>query len=264
MSLPATRLPKIDAAEVDAAVAEARAIFADIQDGPVPAVPDYRKAYTICMTPRSGSTHLTDVMARTGVFGHPQEYLHRLEPTALAAHAGRYGACTWDAYLAALGTATATDNGVFGVKADLNMLLPPIADGSFDRTLRHGRFIYITRADVLMQAISLTKAQRSGAWTDQVSPIAKTEFNFAAIYRNVQRLTEMMGRWEAFFALNGITPLRLTYERIDSELADVLPELAVFLNVSVPTPVAIKPKSYQRNAESSTWRDRFLAALNPA
>jgi LPS sulfotransferase NodH len=153
MSLPATRLPKIAAAEIDAAVAEARAIFADVQERAASSPPDYGNAYTICMTPRSGSTHLTDVMGRSGVFGHPQEYLHRLEPTALAAHAKRYGARTWDAYLAALGSATATDNGVFGVKADPNMLLPLIADGSFDRTLRHGKFIYITRSDVLMQAI---------------------------------------------------------------------------------------------------------------
>jgi LPS sulfotransferase NodH len=109
----------------------------------------------------------------------------------------------------------------------------------------------------------LTKAQRSGAWTGQVNPVAKADFDFAAIYRNVQRLAEMMGRWEAFFALNGIVPLRLTYERIDSGLSEVLSELGVFLNVSVPASVAIKPKSYQRNKESSTWRDQFLAALNP-
>ena len=124
------------------------------------------------MTPRSGRTFLAQAMSTASVFGHPQEYLHGLEPSALAAHARRYGTNSWASYLAALATHTRTENGIFGLKADPDMLLPLLVDGTFDHTLARGKFIYVTRTDLVMQAVSLTKAQHTGSWTSQVAPMA--------------------------------------------------------------------------------------------
>ena len=258
------RLPRFRDDEIQAATTESAAIFGPLPCTSTAPVPDYRTAYTICMTPRSGSTYLAEVMSKSGVFGHPQEYLHRLEPTALPAHAKRFGANAWDLYLAALADSTRTANGVFGLKADPNMLLPLLLDGTFDRTLARGKFIYITRQDLVMQAISHTKAQHTGAWTAQVTPVAAPQFSFSAVYRNVLHLTEMMGRWESFFALNGIAPLRLTYERLDADIHGVLAEIAAFLGVSISSPVALTAKTHQRDAVSESWRDQFLTALAPA
>ncbi|TAL02837.1 MAG: hypothetical protein EPO08_05905 [Rhodospirillaceae bacterium] len=257
------RLPAFRAEEMQAAAAETAAIFDQITSVATAPIPDYRTAYTICMTPRSGSTFLAQAMSKSAVFGHPQEYLHRLEPSALAAHAARYGAKSWESYLAALAAHTRTGNGVFGLKADPNMLLPLLIDGTFDRTLAHGKFIYVTRTDLVMQAISLTKAQYTGSWSSQVDPIAVPQFSFGAIYGNILHLAEMMGRWESFFAYNGIAPLRITYERIDADIDAVLRDIASFLHVASPKPSARGAKAHQRDDVSIAWRHQFQAALAP-
>lgn len=257
------RLPAFRADEIQAAANETNGIFNKLENTSTAHIPDYQHAYTICMTPRSGSTFLAKVMSKAGVFGHPQEYLHRHEPSALPAHAQRYGVNSWTSYLAALAAHTRTDNGIFGLKADPNMLLPLLIDGTFDRTLARGKFIYVTRTDLVMQAISLTKAQHTGSWTAQVTPLAAPQFSFAAIYGNVLRLTEMMGRWETFFAYNGIAPLRLTYERIDTEIDTVLADIAGYLGVARPKSTTSYARDHQRDDVSTTWRDLFIKALNP-
>jgi LPS sulfotransferase NodH len=153
---------------------------------------------------------------------------------------------------------------VFGVKADPSMLLPLLPDGTFGRTLGLGRFIYITRDDVLMQAISLTKAQYTGAWTAATATRGPLPFNFDAIYRNVAHLTAMMGRWEAFFAWHGIAPLRLTYDAVDADIGAVMQKISRFLGVDLPATLRAEPKAHQRDSQSQVWRAQFLAALAAA
>ena len=73
----------------------------------------------------------------------------------------------------------------------------------------------------------------------------------------------MMGRWEAFFAYNGIAPLRVTYEQIDADVDAVLTDIAAFLGVAFAKPDTHRAKSHQRDEISGAWRDQFLAALTP-
>jgi len=255
------RIPPFRVTEIQDASTQTSAIFDGINDANEIRAVDYAKSYTICMVPRSGSTFVTKLMGQTGVLGHPQEYLHRLEPSALAAHAQRYSAGSWQTYLAALAQHTCSPNGVFGVKADPTMLLPLLVDGSFDATLGHGRFIYITRTDVLGQAISLTRAQSTGAWSADVSVSMVPKFDFHAIRNNIAHLTEMMGRWEMLFALNAIAPLRLTYEQIDGDPEISMTQIADFLGVDLPD-INIPARRHQRDDLSAAWREQFLAQIS--
>jgi len=255
------RLPSFRAEEIQAAVSEAAAIFRQIENPDWPPPPDYGKAYTICMTPRAGTTFLAHAMTAAGIFGHPQEYLHRLEPTALRDHARLYRANSWPSYLAALGSRTRTNNGIFGVKADPNMLLPLLVDGTFDHTLVRGKFIYVTRGDLVMQAISHTKAQFTGSWSSDVRPRTTPEFDFGAIYNNVLHLADMRSRWESFFAYHGITPLRVTYEQIDLDIDAVLSHISAFLGLPSPQRQPRVSNKHQRDDTSTAWRERFLSTL---
>jgi LPS sulfotransferase NodH len=254
------RMPVFRTAEIQEAATQTGAIFDSIDDANALSSVDYAKSYTICMTPRSGSTFLTKLLGQAGVFGHPQEYLHRLEDSALPAHARRFGAGSWQTYLAALAQNTCSPNGVFGVKADPSMLLPLLVDGSFVTTLARGRFIYITRQDLLGQAISFTRAQYSGAWTADVAARSVPQFDFQAIHSNIAHLAKMMSRWEILFAMNAITPLRLSYEQIDADPKSALTQIADFLNVDMPQ-VKIPEANRQRDDISAAWRTQFLALL---
>jgi LPS sulfotransferase NodH len=111
-----------------------------------------------------------------------------------------------------------------------------------------------------MQAISYTRAQHSGAWSARVTVKTKPVFSFEAIYRNIAHLAEMTARWEGFFALRGIAPLRLSYERIDADIVGVIKEIADFLGVAVGA-FDIPRKEYQRDDVSLAWRAQFIATL---
>jgi LPS sulfotransferase NodH len=255
------RLPPFRAEEIKAASQQIAAIFDPIEmpAGPYPAA-NYANAYTICMTPRSGSTFLIKVMTEAGVFGRPHEYLQRHEPSALPTLAPRFHTPTLEAFLDALAANTQSPNGIFGLKADPDMLLPLLLDGTFEKTLRRGRFIYLTREDIPMQAISLARAQMTGAWSADTAPVTKPDFDFTHIYKNVQHLAEMMARWECFFAFHAITPLRLTYEEIDVDIGAVIARLAAHLNIPPPA-IGSAARRIQRDEVSEDWRRRFHQTL---
>ena len=147
------------------------------------------------------------------------------------------------------------------MKADPNMLLPLLVDGTLEHTLLHGKFTYLTRADVLMQAISLTRAQMTGAWLAEAAPVRTPEFNFADIYRNVLHITEMMARWEYLFAFHGLTPLRITYEEIDAGIQTVIGRIAVHIDISAPMLPESPPRQLQRDDVSVAWKRQFLEIL---
>jgi LPS sulfotransferase NodH len=239
----------------------------DPYDGPGlgisrPAI-DRAHAYTICMMPRSGSNFLIKCLADTYVLGQPGEYLHRNEPTAMPLIASRFGTPTLDAYMAEVMNRTRGANGVFGIKLHINMLLPLLVEGTFERTLAAGQFIYTTREDVLMQAISFVRAQQTGAWTAKNQPEGAARFDFEAIYTVIRSLTKMMAQWETFFALRHIAPLRITYEEIDRDIDAVVTRIADHLGVKLETPTHFNAlrQSVQRDSLNEAWREQFLGIL---
>jgi LPS sulfotransferase NodH len=221
---------------------------------------DPRHVYTICMMPRSGSNFLVQCLTDTGVLGRPGEYLHRNEPTALPSIASRFRTESLDAAMAEIMARTRSPNGVFGIKVHIGMLLPLLVEGTFGRTLAHGKFIYTTRDDLLMQAISFVRAQMTGVWISKNQADAEAKFDFARIHATVDDLSAMMTQWETFFALHGIQPLRLTYERINRNVDDVIAEIADYLGVPLKEPTRFRERrdTVQRDSINQDWRRQFL------
>jgi LPS sulfotransferase NodH len=258
------RMPPYRPEEILVAQREIAAIFDPLAELPRIDASAARegKPYTICMTPRSGSTFLVQCLRETGLFGKPDEYLNRHEPTALPQLAPLHSAPSLDSFIHVVAAKTRAANGRFGIKLDPTMLLPLLVEGTFDRLLAHGQFIYITRRDVLMQAISLTRAEMTGAWSAKVAVRRAPVFNFAAIHHNVMHLAEMTARWELFFALNDVRPLRICYEDIEQNIDAVISRMAEFLGVDLPAPTRFAAHdTRQRDDLNTQWREAFLAVF---
>ncbi len=226
---------------------------------------DPQNAYAICMTPRSGSNFLVRCLSETGLLGHPGEYLHRNEPSAMPSVVSRFGTPTLDAAMGEIMYRTRSPNGVFGIKLHIGMLLPLLVEGTFERAFTGAKFIYTTREDLVAQAISFARATITGAWLSK-NEADPAEFSFDAIHGAVRHISHMMSQWEIFFALHGITPLRVTYEDVDRDVDAVVARVADHLGVQLPGPTHFRKArdTVQRDALNESWRKQFLEMMEPA
>ena len=88
--------------------------FDEARHAQVSAIDEPSPRYLIAMTPRSGSSHLCDVLKNTGRLGRPGEMLSReFIPNIVKSAPGRDA----DDYLATVMRVIRTPNGVSGLKA---------------------------------------------------------------------------------------------------------------------------------------------------
>ena len=224
-----------------------------------------RLRYLIAMTPRSGSTLLARQLSACGI-GHPQEFLNE-------AFLLRFEELFPDPNLTdlqnfILGHYTSSD-GVFGLKADWTRLTAArAADYLPELHCRFDLYIYLTRSDLLGQAISLTVAQQSGVWEEVQARYAGADayaglaYDEAQIMDNIAALMEHEYQWTKFLQCVKRPVLRLTYEQLATNLDAAVASIASELGLTIPyvlpgdpaTP--IQPLPSRVNSE---WRLRFLA-----
>lgn len=217
------------------------------------------RGYFICMTPRSGSTWLAELLEQTGLLGRPSEYFAFEHPLALSSEAADLRTYLGDAQASSMSA-----NGVFGIKGNFVQLAPLMARGLFtDQRLRY-RYVYLTREDTVLQAISLYRAAETGSWTiGQRGFRPAPEFDAAKINRRAEWLVDMMANWERAFAAFGITPLRLTYEQLEADPAAVVRRIARLVDVpSESLEVKASPIQRQRTADSDEWAAMMAAVAH--
>jgi LPS sulfotransferase NodH len=105
----------------------------------------------------------------------------------------------------------------FGIKINLLSLLPLLTANAFPGGLKDWKWIYLYREDVIAQGISLYVAQKCNAWNwfegqERINDLKDHECNLDELLNAVQIVANERLRWDLFFALFGITPLRVSYE----------------------------------------------------
>ena len=193
--------------------------------------------YAICYVQRSGSTHLTSLLQNTGVAGKPADFFNTgyrslplereqvFEKTgahSIASAADHYGCRSVADYLNIVAGLTRTENGVFGLKMDLCHMSILLRRSLFWSPDWNWKYIYLTRRDLLMQAISFYTASKTGLWSSLSVGESDAGFDEQAIAEHMLYLGNLMSRWECVFGILGIEPLRIAYEEIESAPADTL------------------------------------------
>jgi LPS sulfotransferase NodH len=255
-------------------------------------------AYLVCATPRSGSTLLCEMLRATGVAGNPREHFEVLRHSGLPRQPREYFAGVLDAsvlellaplepgrpdgeppaaWRARIVRAGQTPNRVWGGKlmwghvADLRTrvrALDGLADAGLLTALRvllgDVRFVFVTRADKVSQAVSLWRAVQTLHWrADAGAPPhpQNAVYHFAAIDHLVAQLEADEAAWRAWFDAMPAgpgRPLELSYEAIAAD-----PHAAVeqvlgfcgFAGIAIGDP----PLRHQRDAQSREWVERYLS-----
>ena len=204
--------------------------------------------------PRSGSTHLAMQLWKTGVMGAPMEY-----PNTPFMDMMRKRLDTGDDYVAYWNTLKrirTSRNGVFGYKMFVSdyvrsgnqypELLPEIMPD---------KVVYLTRSNLIEQAVSYSKAIRSGAWFHGVPMRERPVYDEEDIRLAVAALKYQMDFWGELFTLTKTEVHAITYEALLADPEGTVAGVANFLGVGLDPAAAVDLPSLgiQRDAESAEW-----------
>lgn len=242
------------------------------------------RSYFICATPRSGSTLLCDLLADTGLAGKPASYYRRqsiprwIERLGLPEPSGPQDADFERAYLDAVIRAGSGDGYIFGLRLmweTLPELLTRLSLLHLDQHSDHRRleaafgkiaYIHLSRTDKVDQAISQAKAEQSGLWhlasdgseRERIGAPQEPDYDADRIDALVRELRASDAAWNAWFAGQGIEPLRLTYEELSSDPQATLARVLDKLGLDVARADAVEVRTRKMADEDSVdWAARF-------
>jgi len=241
-------------------------------------------SYVLCTSPRSGSTLLCNLLAKTGAAGLPDSHFH--EPSlvswmtdhGIAATKGESERALLErVFKAAIAEGSGT-TGMFGLRLQrhsfaffmdkLGVLYPGRAtdrdrlEAAFGSTA----FLYLTRRDKGAQAVSYVKAQQTGLWhvapdgteLERLSQPQEPVYDGARIATVVAEMTAYDHDWRAWFAAQNIEPLEILYESFSAgpvaSLATVLDHLGVDRDVARGVEPGVAKLS---DGISRSWVERF-------
>lgn len=104
----------------------------------------------------------------------------------------------------------------------------------FPNHLSAWKFVFLTRLDLLEQAVSGYIADLTGSWDAGTPParqLSDSDYNYSAIINVMNAYAFENSCWERFFALFDVKPLRVTYEMLAADTTAVTRDVAAFLGV---------------------------------
>lgn len=227
---------------------------------------DPRVRYVIAITPRSGSSHLCDVIKTSKYLGRPGEMLSReFIPNILKSVPARSA----DEYFAHVFRALQANaaGGISGIKCSWfqfrefrqAMAQPDAVDGL--------RYIYLTRRDLTAQAVSLYRATETKVFHTNIEHSAEAlaqldvlPYNYARIKYWREHIAQQEAGWQQYFVDKKIFPLHLHYEDIEADAAAVVHRLATYIGrPRASREVAPEESVFRKlgNRTSVEWTARF-------
>ncbi len=246
-------------------------------------------SYMICTAPRSGSTLLCKMLAATGIAGHPRSLFYRpclsdwmtrlkLEvPANSATQHARLERIMQAALVEGRGGTP-----VFGLRQQWPSFaflcktlarLHPTAKTDrdcIDRSFGPTRFIHLIRSDKLGQAVSYVKAQQTGLWhvapdgseLERTAPPEAPVYDADRIKNCIASLTSYDLGWTAWFAQEGISPLRICYTDLSQAPGATLRRVLEHVGLDPDAAEGVKPEvRTMADATSRDWIARFRAEM---
>lgn len=198
-------------------------------DPEVPCLYAPNNGVIICITPRSGSTALSEAISNTtkrnGTFlGYPGESFN-VGYDVMGKRSEHYACKTFDDY-AYYAFKEATDaSGTFATKGDFCQLYPLFDTEYFVELSKQVKWVYLRRNDIVEQAVSLARAHKYGVWNSGSSFAKNFTLTVDEIIPWMHIIAGMESAWRIFFDINGINPYIIEYSNLSASLPDVACDL---------------------------------------
>ena len=221
--------------------------------------------YVICITERSGSTMLSSLLKKTDVLGIPEEYINARG--VMQKYLRQFPSSDIYQYFDWLRCKQISPNQVFGMKTSFSDFEPLLNEGIVSKLFNPVKFVYLTRRDIVLQAISSYIARCSGQWhiykskSDNQLALDDIEYDELRILKLVDKLIHERLQWERFFSLYSIEPLRITYEDVLEDAKNSVQIILAFMGEKMNTQVDLEMSETSKigGERNQVWADRIRA-----
>jgi LPS sulfotransferase NodH len=216
-----------------------------------------QRGYAICTQPRSGSNLLCQVLSSTDQLGHPLEYFNGPGRRALGLPDFPDAP---ELQIEAILRLGATPNGVYAVKLFASQFTAVSRRLRWMELLPNLHFVYLSRDDLLGQAISWARALQTGQYRSAQPAKRPAVYDAGLIRCQLMTIVRERAQWEAFFARTGIKPLRIGYECFLEDRSSYVGLVANLMDVENPVVDQRRVDvALQRDAVTEQWKQRFRA-----
>ena len=211
-------------------------------------------SYFICSTPRSGTGLLRSILNQYSL-GNPIE-VHKELIRCQVGLSEFYEKCKTNGVQGAtlhylhFGSTLKHLGKLFDVDVKGNW------HGVLEQLFPNPKFIYVYRRNVVKQAISYLKAQRTGHWREKDIIPDFGEYNSDEIQRCCLSINVSNALWEQFFEEYRIDPYFITYEDIVKNKDKVAWDIANFLDVRKLSEKTLEKRQYDVTSEE--WYFKFI------
>ena len=133
------------------------------------------------------------------------------------------------------------------------------------------KFIHLSRADKIAQAVSLSIAEQTGLWhrkadgtiLEQTRELRDHVYDQALIARELDGLQKEADGWSNWFAKNAIEPHRVSYEDLSEAPQDQLAAILTHIGLNAKIAQTIQPGTAKlANQTNLDWTKRFRAGMD--
>lgn len=228
------------------------------------------RLYVIFLTPRSGSTWLTELIMNTGGLGAPQEWfndgwIYTNEPALGCLPPRLRGTTDINSYFESIVT---EGRGVAGLELSLYqaVMLAELLDTSFKPDWLAVSF-YLRRRDLAAQAISLYRSiatERFHSYQnrpEQVQAFRDAQYDYSSIRKWFDYLVANERYFKVMFRSSGVSPIGIYYEDLHINPLETLRQIARNVGVALPQTLPATSLRIMRDEISDDWRQRFVTTL---
>lgn len=223
------------------------------------------------MTPRSGSTWLTELMASAGGLGVPQEwfnesFLRSNEPALGCRPPLLRGTLDINDYLRSI---VDEGQGVAGAEVSIfqALMLAELFEGAPEEGILDASF-YLRRWDVIAQGISLYRSAKSGRFhsyqtkPEEIRSFQEVKYDADEIAHWIRQIIEYEDLFEKLFEKAGLRPVPIFYEDLQQNPLGHLREIAERIGVIGPDELPASNLTLMRDDRSIDWARKFSRDLS--
>jgi LPS sulfotransferase NodH len=202
--------------------------------------------YLIALTPRSGSSWLTELLAATRLAGNPEEWFNH---NSLEGILKNYKCSNLEDYLKCIKGHQSTPNGWFGVEASFFQFNLVLEHTPFEKIFQENlKVIYLTRNDFISQGISLYKAVETGVFHSFQGDRSSQECQYdpKKLEYWILHILYQEYYWERFFTQKQINPLRISYEELVKDTNETVQKIFCYLNIPEGEKITIPQETKHR------------------
>jgi LPS sulfotransferase NodH len=178
------------------------------------------RALLMCFLNRSGSNLLAEALHATGQMGFATEYLHYEE---VRERSERNRLTSLNDYVRSIIDTHRAAQTSMSIRLSWDQLYYITKEDIIPGIIRNPVFVYVTRKDLAAQALSYQIAKTTGRWKSYIQkdvlPSQKnTVITDAMIHQSMNWIKNCQTRFEDYFRVMQIEPVRIFYEDLDTDL----------------------------------------------